>query len=155
MAKLIFARPIFMVLANQKFTRIGKFVLIGGSLFLLSDLMLHKMVGELDAPIEVAYPIITVILYVLQFALNAIFTWADRKANLAENLRRVAAYVPIKAGLWLCSQGAFIVWYWLGTSTWNPMPFEHRIANALTTGTIMVLNYVAFDKVVFKKKGEA
>jgi putative flippase GtrA len=124
--------------------RVLKFLVIGGSLYLLSVFLLFVFREKMGFDETLANIYQTGITYVLQFVLNAVITWADRTASAFENLRRIARYIPIKIVLWFVNQVIFAFWLFFG--------LHYQIANALTVLTILVVNYFAFDRLIFIKE---
>ena len=137
---------IWLYLEKKGLMRPLRFLLIGGSLYILSVVMLFFFMEKLGMKQQVAYLIQTIVTYIMQFGLNAVLTWGDRKAPFAENVRRVAKYIPVKILLWGTSQGVFAFWLLLG--------FHYQLANAVTVLLVMGINYFVFDRVIFvRKKG--
>lgn len=124
-------------------TQIAKFGLIGGSLYLLSSILLEIFKTELGLPNWKANLNQTLITYSLQFLLNGMFTWRDRNVNLLGNLIRIAKFIPVKIIVWGIHQFIF--------NGLLLIDLHHQIANALTVGIIMCANFVVFDKYIFTK----
>lgn len=122
-------------------SRVFKFLVIGGGLYILSVILMYLFEEKLHLGNTKAYEYQTIITYVLQFGLNAVFTWADRKVPLVQNLGRVLRYLPIKVILWGLSQLVF--------AFWSQFPWHYQVANMITVLTIMGVNYVVFDKLIF------
>lgn len=128
------------VLANM---RIIKFLSIGGSLYLLSALLLFLFKEKMKIEAAQAYLYVTLFTYTLQFVLNAVFTWSDRTVSKTDNVLRVLKFVPAKLVVWTINQGIYSLWLMLG--------IHYQIANAFTVLMVMAINYVVFDRLIFTK----
>ena len=123
--------------------RVLKFLIIGGSLYLLSAGLLFQFQEILEIEDTLAYKYVTVITYTIQFILNAIFTWGDRGKSWKQNVWRIGKYVPIKFLIWYLNQHVNAFWVSLG--------FHNQIAHAISVILIMAVNYLVFDRLIFTK----
>jgi len=121
--------------------RVTNFLLIGGSLYALSVMLMYVFSESLSMQANQAYLSQTLITYTLQFVLNALITWRDREANSVENLKRVAKFIPSKFIVWTVNQCVFAFWSVLGV--------HYQVANALSVILIMGINYFLFDRLIF------
>lgn len=124
-------------------SKVFRFAIIGGSLYLLSAALLFIFEKKMHMPVNKAYMLQTVITYTLQFMFNALWTWADPDASMLDNIFKVARFIPAKIIIWYINQWVFKGWKYAIKST--------QSANAITVLTIMVFNYILFDRFVFKQ----
>jgi len=117
------------------------FVLFGGCLFLLNASLQFLVKEKLGVSAGITNIIVTIPMYILQFVLNAVYTWGDRSVAFKKNLIRAGKYVPIKIVLWSLNTGLNLMFLYIG--------LHYQIANALAVLAIMVINYFVFDKVIF------
>lgn len=124
-------------------SKVFKFALIGGSLYVLSAILLFFFEKKLHVPVSKAYMVQTILTYTLQFIFNAIWTWADPDTTVIDNVLKVARFIPAKLVIWYINQWVFKGWNFI---------FKHtQGANFATVLTIMVANYFIFDMFVFKQ----
>jgi putative flippase GtrA len=126
--------------------RLIKFLTIGGSLYVLSAGLMFTFSEWFSLDETSANLYQTLITYVLQFILNACITWADRTVAFVENVKRVIKYVPIKVILWALNQVVFAFWMLFNV--------HYQLANAFTVLSILAINYLIFDRVIFTVKEE-
>jgi putative flippase GtrA len=121
-----------------------KFLTIGFFLYLLNAGLQYLVKEKLNVDAGLTNVYVTLLLYVLQFILNAVYTWGDRAISFKQNLKRAGKYVPIKCCLWGINTALNL---WLLS-----LGLHYQAANAIAVLGIMVINYFVFDRVIFTKK---
>ncbi|NMB70287.1 GtrA family protein [candidate division WWE3 bacterium] len=119
------------------------FLAIGGTLYCLNAGLQYWLTERLLINPAWTNVYVTVFLYILQFVLNAIFTWGDRTATFVQNLKRVGKYIPIKIVVWGINTAVDLFLLSLG--------LHYQLANAIAVLMIMVVNYFVFDRIIFTK----
>ena len=145
--------------------RVGKFLLVGVSLHMLSMGLLFYFNDIAFIAQKTSFLITTIVTYTLQFIINSLWTWRDRKATIGQNAIRIVKFVPIKIVIWALNQKVYEIWDFL-TATyvyplvsfvpdpnaalfWERLGLTYQIPNALSVLTIMLVNYVIFDRLIF------
>lgn len=119
------------------------FLAIGGILYCLNAVLQYWLTEKLLISPGWTNVYVTVLLYILQFAFNAIFTWGDRTATFDQNVERVKKYIPIKIVVWGLNTAVDLFLLSLG--------LHYQLANAIAVLMIMMVNYFVFDRIIFTK----
>ncbi len=132
----------FLVLV-RRYQRVVSFGLVGGFVALLGSALLFLFVDILHIEQNIAYFLQTVIALQINFNLNDLVTWRDRRGSNGFYWERWLRYHVARLLTVVLCQLIFSLFVFVG------MP--HMVAFAINIAVGMVINYFSSDKFVFKK----
>jgi len=130
----------------RKYQRVISFGLVGGFVALLGSAFLFLFVDILHIEQNMAFFLQTIIALQINFNLNDIITWRDRKGSSGLYWERWLKYHIARLFTVIACQSIFSFLVFVGV--------HHMAAFAINIAVGMVINYFSSDKFVFKKKGE-
>ncbi|HEY1013331.1 MAG TPA: glycosyltransferase [Herpetosiphonaceae bacterium] len=119
--------------------RFAGFSMVGGLVFLLGAAVLALGVEALRLPVYVAYAIQAVVSIEASFFLNRRLNWRERDGSMGAQWLRFHGSKVVTVAL---DQSLFALLLWGGV--------HYMAANVATTALLMVWNYVANDRFVFR-----
>ncbi len=128
----------------RKYQRIISFGLVGGFVALLGSAFLLLFVDILHIEQNIAYFLQTVIALQINFNLNDLVTWRDRRENNGFYWERWLRYHIARLLTVIVCQLIFTLLVFVGV--------HHMVAFAINIAVGMVVNYFSSDKFVFKKR---
>lgn len=133
----------FLVLV-RKYQRVISFGLVGGFVALLGSALLFLFVDILHIEQNIAYFLQTVIALQINFNLNDLVTWRDRRESNGFYWERWLKYHIARLLTVIVCQLIFSLLVFVGV--------HHMVAFAINIAVGMVINYFSSDKFVFKKR---
>lgn len=133
----------FLILV-RKYQRVISFGLVGGLVALLGSTLLFLFVDILHIEQNIAYFLQTVIALQINFNLNDLVTWRDRRESNGFYWERWLKYHIARLLTVILSQLIFSLLVSVGV--------HHMVAFAINIAVGMVFNYFSSDKFVFKKR---
>jgi putative flippase GtrA len=127
----------------HKYGRFIKFACVGGSVMLTAMGLLYLLVDVIGLPPTLAYVIQAVVAINLNFSLNYLITWSDRRAGRG-NWRRFLRS-------WLAFLSTRLITIPLNTILFTVLDLlmHYLIANIFTVIVVTIFNFVVNDKFVF------
>lgn len=133
----------FLILV-RKHQRVISFGLVGGFVALLGSILMFLFVDILHIEKNIAYFLQTVIALQINFNLNDLVTWRDRRESNGFYWKRWLKYHIARLLTVILSQLIFSLLVSVGV--------QYMVAFAINIAVGMVINYFSSDKFVFKKR---
>jgi len=125
--------------------RFWKFALIGGSIMLVGGGILYLFVDILSIEKNLANFILAIISIQMNFWLNNLITWRDRRGS--KLLHRLAKFHAVKS----ITVSVNVILFFLLATVFS---FPYLIAYTICVAIITVLNYLANEHIVFRKASD-